>query len=75
MDTIESCLSKINSYLDSDSFSQPLFVNVNTLEETLRLGLRPIIGRIHEGKYLLDMRTLFEADFSTIVEALKEAVS
>ena len=49
--------------------------NVNTLEETLRLGLRPIIGRIHEGKYLLDVRTLFEADFSTIVEALKEAVS
>ena len=44
-----------------------------TLEETLRLGLCPIIGRIHEGKYLLDVRTLFEEDFSAIVEAVKEA--
>ena len=48
--------------------------DVNGLEETLRLGLRPIIGRIHEGKYLLDVRTLFEGDFPVIVEALKEAV-
>ena len=48
--------------------------NVNTLEETLRLGLRSIIGRIHEGKYLLDIRTLFENDFPAIVEAVREAV-
>ena len=48
--------------------------NVNSLEEKLRLGLQPIIGRIHEGKYLLDVRTLFDEDFPTIVEALKEAV-
>jgi len=48
--------------------------DVNALEETLRLGLHPIIGRIHEGKYLLDVRTLFETDFSAIVEAVKEAI-
>ena len=47
--------------------------DVNRLEETLRKGMQPIIGRIHEGKYLLDVRTLFEADFPTIVQALKEA--
>ena len=47
---------------------------VNALEEKLRLGIQPIIGRIHEGNYLLDVRTLFEEDFPTIVEALKEAV-
>lgn len=47
---------------------------VNALEETLRLGRNPIIGRIHEGKYLLDVRTLFEADFPAIVEAIREAV-
>ncbi len=47
--------------------------NVNTLEERLRTGLQPIIGRIHEGKYLLDVRTLFAEDFPTIVSALKEA--
>ena len=46
---------------------------VNALEETLRLGVTPIIGRIHDGKYLLDVRTLFECDFPTIVEAVKEA--
>ena len=48
--------------------------DVNRLEQTLRKGLHPIIGRIHEGKYLLDVRTLFEADFPVIVEALKEAM-
>lgn len=48
--------------------------DVNRLEETLRKGIRPIIGRIHEGKYLLDVRTLFEKDFPVIVEALKEAL-
>ena len=47
--------------------------DVTALEERLRLGIIPIIGRIHEGKYLLDVRTLFEPDFSTIVEAVKEA--
>ena len=47
---------------------------VTTLEEKLRLGLQPIIGRIHEGKYLLDVRTLFEADFPVIAEAVKEAL-
>ena len=49
--------------------------DVNVLEERLRRGSPPIIGRIHEGKYLLDVRTLFEADFPIIVKALKEAVS
>lgn len=49
--------------------------DVNELEEKLRRGIPPIVGRIHEGKYLLDVRTLFEEDFPTIVEALKEAVS
>ena len=48
--------------------------DVNRLEETLRKGMRPIIGRIHDGKYLLDVRTLFESDFPVVVEALKEAM-
>lgn len=47
--------------------------DVNTLEEKLRLGIHPVIGRIHEGNYLLDVRTLFEADFPAIAEAVKEA--
>ena len=47
--------------------------DVTRLEEILRKGRTPIIGRIHEEKYLLDVRTLFEEDFPTIVEALREA--
>ena len=48
---------------------------VNKLEEHLRKGMQPIIGRIHEGKYLLDVRTLWESDFETIVEAVREALA
>ena len=48
--------------------------DVNRLEQKLRKGMHPVIGRIHEGKYLLDVRTLFESDFPVIVEALKEAM-
>ena len=55
------------------SFAVALTGNVEALEEKLRLGIRPIIGRIHEGKYLLDALTLFEEDFPTIAKALKEA--
>ena len=48
--------------------------NVNRLEEALRKGARPIIGRIHEDRYLLDVRTLMEEDFPLIAETLKEAL-
>lgn len=44
------------------------------LEETLRRGQIPIIGRIHQGMYLLDVRTLFEEDFPAITQAVREAV-
>ena len=47
---------------------------VTELEEKLRRGNPSIVGRIHDGKYLLDVRTLFEADFPAIVEAVKEAI-
>ena len=55
------------------SYAVALDGNVEALEEKLRLGMQPIIGRIHEGRYLLDVRTLFEADFPVIVDALREA--
>ena len=57
------------------SYAVAFSCNISELEEKLRSGLQPIIGRIHEGKYLLDVRTLFEEDFPTIAKALKEAVS
>ena len=49
--------------------------DVVTLEEKLRRGFTPIVGRIHEGRYLLDVRTLFARDFPMIVHALKEAMA
>jgi L-seryl-tRNA(Ser) seleniumtransferase len=52
------------------SFAVALGGNANALEEKLRRNPTPIIGRIHEGKFLLDVRTLFEGDFAVIVEAL-----
>ena len=57
------------------SFAVALTGDVNTLEENLRRGLRPIIGRIHNEAYLLDVRTLWEADFPHIVDAIKEAMA
>jgi len=59
---------------DLHSYAVAFTGDVNALEESLRLGPVPIIGRIHEGRYLLDVRTLFEEDFATIAEAIKEAV-
>lgn len=42
----------------------------NQLEESLRKGTPPIIGRIVKDLYLLDVRTLAEEDFPIIVEQL-----
>ena len=56
------------------SWAVALGGNVNALEEKLRLGTPAIVGRIHDGQYLLDVRTLWEEDFPAIVEAMKEAM-
>ena len=55
---------------DLPSFAVAFGGNVSPLEEKLRRNATPIIGRIHEGKFLLDVRTLFESDFPILVEAL-----
>jgi L-seryl-tRNA(Ser) seleniumtransferase len=57
------------------SFAVAFTGNVNELEAKLRLGLNPIVGRIHNDTYLLDVRTLWEADFPIIVNAVKEAMA
>ena len=48
--------------------------HVEALEEKLRLGDPCIVGRIHCGQYLLDVRTLWEEDYPAIVRAVKEAL-
>lgn len=57
------------------SFAVALTENVNELEQKLRLGLHPIIGRIHNDAYLLDVRTLWEEDFPVIADAIREAMA
>ena len=57
------------------SFAVALAGDVNRLEEKLRLGITPIIGRIHEDRYLLDVRTLWEVDFPAIVATIREALA
>ena len=49
--------------------------DVNALEAKLRLGMHPIIGRIHNDAYLLDVRTLWEEDFPIIADAVREAMA
>ena len=60
---------------DLASYAVAFTENVNELEAKLRLGLHPIVGRIHAGNYLLDVRTLWEKDFPIIVNAVKEALA
>ena len=60
---------------DLPSFAVALCGEVTALERKLRLGKTPIVGRIHNDRYLLDVRTLWEADFPIIVNAVKEAMA
>lgn len=53
----------------------PGALTVDALAEKLRRSPLPIIGRISQGQYLLDVRTLLEEDVDDICRAVKEAVS
>jgi len=57
------------------SWAVALSGNVEALEEKLRTGERPIVGRINADRYLLDVRTLWAEDFDDIVKAVKEALA
>ena len=52
---------------------EPKTGSVDELEEKLRLGMPPIIGRINHDRYLLDVRTLKETDYKEIIAAAVEA--
>ena len=52
---------------------EPKTGSVDEMEEKLRLGMPPIIGRINHDRYLLDVRTLKDTDFEEIVAAAVEA--
>ena len=80
---IETEILPVESYVgggsvpnqDLPSYAVAFSENVIILEEKLRLGLQPIIGRIHDSRYLLDVRTLWTEDFPLIVTAVREAMS
>lgn len=52
----------------------PVGLTVVELEERLRKRELPIIGRIFQNRYLLDVRTLFQEDFPKIQKALTQAL-
>ena len=52
---------------------QPAGVNLDQLEANLRMGRPAIVGRINHDRFLLDVRTLKEADYADIVKAVGEA--
>lgn len=51
----------------------PASGTVNDLEAALRKAARPIIGRIHHDRYLLDVRTLWDEDFAYLAQVVGEA--
>ena len=52
----------------------PTVMSVDALEEKLRRRPLPIIGRIHEGRYYLSVRTMDERDFAYVAESVKEVL-
>ncbi len=54
---------------------EPGKLTADALESALRRRERPIIGRISQGRYLLDVRTLRVEDFAYIETAVREVLS
>jgi L-seryl-tRNA(Ser) seleniumtransferase len=52
---------------------RPLTMSVNRLEERLRSQSIPVIGRIENDLFVLDVRTLVDDDFAVVALALAEA--
>ena len=48
----------------------PLDRKVNKLEKELRLAQLPVIGRIEDDKFFLDMRTVIDDEISLIADVL-----
>ena len=46
-----------------------------TLERRLRSGDPPVVGRVHGGKLLLDLRTVLPAQEERLAERLAEAMA
>lgn len=51
---------------------QPKTMSVDKLAVRLRNNEVPVIGRIHAGKLIMDMRTIYEGDIEFILEAARK---
>ena len=53
----------------------PKDMSVNRLENWFRTLPIPIIGRIEEGRFLLDVRTMADEDYNVVIKAVSELAS
>ena len=53
---------------------KPLNFSVNDLEEKLRKGEPPIISRISKNELILDMRTIFDEEISSLAAGIEKAL-
>lgn len=49
-------------------------IRTEELEERLRTGVRPVVGRVAKGRLFLDLRTVGEGEVGAVAEALAAAV-
>lgn len=47
-------------------------ISVGEIEKNLRLNEVPIIGRVFDNEFIIDVRTVFEEDIKEIIKALKD---
>ncbi|MBU5225486.1 L-seryl-tRNA(Sec) selenium transferase [Clostridium senegalense] len=47
-------------------------ISVGEIEKKLRLNEVPIIGRVFDNEFIIDIRTVFEEDIKEIIKALKD---
>jgi L-seryl-tRNA(Ser) seleniumtransferase len=52
---------------------EPANVSESELAERLRTGMPAVVGRVQDGKLLLDLRTVFERDEAALLAALTRA--
>jgi L-seryl-tRNA(Ser) seleniumtransferase len=53
---------------------QPCTLSVSKVEERLRLAAVPVLGRIEEDSFLLDMRTVLDAEIGPLAEILLQVL-
>jgi len=53
---------------------KPLDFSVNSLEESLRKGEPPVIGRINKDEFILDMRTVFDEEIPLLALCIEKAL-